>query len=142
LTSRQVLLDTNVVSERWRKRPDAAVAEFLGRLPMATVHVSVLTIGEMRRGAELKRRTDFVAAERLTQWLSEIEREFDERILPVDAATADLWGRLSAQRPRPIVDTLIAATAIVHGMTLVTRNIDDVRDTGARLVNPWTGEEV
>lgn len=142
MTSRAVLLDTNVVSERWRKRPDTTVAAFLERLPASAVHVSVLTIGEMRRGAELKRRTDFVAAERLTQWLSEIERAFDGRILPVDAATADLWGRLSAQRPRPIVDTLIAATAMMHGMTFVTRNIDDVRDTGARLINPWTGEEV
>jgi hypothetical protein len=103
--------------------------------------VSVMTIGELRRGAELKTRKDALGGRALGRWVEQVERSFSARMMGIDRDVADLWGRLAAERPRPVVDTLIAATAIVHGMTLVTRNIADVRDTGVRLVNPWTGEE-
>lgn len=136
------LLDTNFVSELRKPRPDLAALAFYEAVGDTSLFVSVLTIGELRRGAELKSRKDPLGGHALGRWIEQVERSFFDRMLGIDRDAADLWGRLAAQRPRPVVDTLIAATAIVHGMTLVTRNIDDVRDTGARLVNPWTGEEV
>ena len=131
------LLDTNVVSEARRRQPDLKVGAFLDALDAEQMFVSVLTIGELRKGAELRRRVDAVAADRLSKWISRVEDRFISRILPVDRAVADLWGRLAATRPRATVDTLIAATAIVRDLTLVTRNTRDVADTGAAFINPW-----
>ena len=97
----------------------------------------MLTLGELRKGVEARRRTDERAAAGLDEWIAEIEEVYADRLLPVDEAVADLWGRLSASRPRPVIDTLIAATALAHGMTLVTRNVADMNDTGVALINPW-----
>lgn len=97
-----------------------------------------MTLGELRRGAELKFRNDAAGGQALARWVASVEASFGDRIVPVDREVADVWGRLMAQRSRPVVDTLIAATAIVRGMTLVTRNVRDVQDTGVRLVDPWT----
>jgi predicted nucleic acid-binding protein len=133
------LLDTKVVSEVNRPRPNARVAAFLDQLDADDMFVSVLTVGELRRGMEAKRRTDAVMADRLSLWIAQLERSFKDRVLSIDVSIASLWGRLSAARTRPVVDTLIAATAIVHGMTLVTRNVAGMRDTGVRLVDPWLG---
>lgn len=99
--------------------------------------VSVMTLGELRRGAELKARKDFLGGQALMRWVESVETTFGDRVIGVDRDVADVWGRLAAIRPRPVVDTLIAATAIVHGMVLVTRNVADVKDTGVRLVDPW-----
>src|SRR5690606_3994036 len=101
--------------------------------------LSVLTIGEIRRGIELKRRRDEAGARHLDVWLDGLEANFGARILPVDASVAEVWGRLNVPNPRPTVDALIAATAIVHGLTLVTRNVQDVEGTGATAFNPFRG---
>lgn len=131
------MLDTNVVSEVRRARPDGNVSSFLVSIRERHVCLSVLTLGELRKGAEARRRTDVRAADSLDDWIAEIEEVYADRLLPVDEAVADLWGRLSATRPRPVVDTLIAATALAHGMTLVTRNVTDMNDMGVALINPW-----
>jgi predicted nucleic acid-binding protein len=131
------LVDTNVVSEGRRQRPDPQVTHFMQTLRGQPVFISVLTLGELRRGAELRRRSDAVAAEQLAVWIDVTEINFADRVLPVDRAVADIWGKLSADRPRPVVDALIAATALAHDLTLVTRNTRDFADTGVALVNPW-----
>jgi len=131
------LVDTNIVSESRRLRPNAGVAEFLASARAEELFISVLTLGEFRKGVEAKRRTDPAAAEQLEQWAGTIETTFADRILPVDKTVARLWGELSAGRPLPAIDALIAATAITHGLTLVTRNTRDVESTGVRLLNPW-----
>jgi predicted nucleic acid-binding protein len=131
------LLDTNVVSERRKRRPEPRVIAFLDTIEDEYVCLSALTIGELRRGAEMRRPVDGAYARVLDQWIDSIEESFADRILPVDLRAAQLWGRLSAVRPRAVVDTLIVATAIAHDLTLVTRNVRDFADTGVALVNPW-----
>jgi len=91
----------------------------------------------LRKGVAAKRRSDAAAADQLGAWVDGIETNFAARLLPVDAATARHWGELSAQRSLSVIDMLIAATAISHGLTLVTRNTRDVESTGAALVDPW-----
>lgn len=133
----QYLLDTNVLSETRRKQADERVIRFLSSAEQSVLFLSVLTLGELRKGVALKGRSDPSAARALGGWVDGLEFSFADRILGVDAATARLWGELSAQRPRPVVDTLLAATAVVHGLTLVTRNTADVLDTGVSLLDPW-----
>jgi hypothetical protein len=93
----------------------------------------------LRKGVEAKQRTDSVTVARLSAWVDGIETTFADRVLPVDAPAARLWGELSASRTVPVIDTLIAATAITRGLTLVTRNTRDVAGTGVPLVDPWQG---
>lgn len=131
------LFDTNVLSEVNRRQPDVRVLAFVRGLSNEDAYISVLTIGELRRGAVLKRRTDADHADRLDAWIASIEADYGPRILPIDLPTARLWGGLAAGRSRPLADTLIAATAMVHDLTLVTRNTRDFADTGVALVNPW-----
>ncbi|HKO09756.1 MAG TPA: type II toxin-antitoxin system VapC family toxin [Alphaproteobacteria bacterium] len=131
------LLDTNVVSETRKVRADSGVIAFLSAADAAGLFLSVLTLGELRKGVEAKRRSDPVAADRLGAWVDGIETTFADRVLPVDAAIARRWGELSAGRSLPVIDTLIAATAIGHGLTLVTRNTRDLRSTGVALLDPW-----
>jgi len=134
------LLDTNFVSEARKPRPDPGVLAFLQLNDPNSGFISVLTLGELRKGvAALKLRDpDPNAASRLAAWVEGIEVGFADRILGIDAATARLWGEWSAERPRPVVDTLLAATSVVNNLTLVTRNIRDVRDTPVKLHDPWT----
>jgi predicted nucleic acid-binding protein len=136
----QYLLDTNVLSETRKKQPDAKVIAFLTNTDPSTIYISVLTLGELRKGVAQKRRTDPATAAALAAWVDGLEFGFADRILGIDTATAKLWGELSAQRPRPVIDTLLAATAIVHELTFVTRNTSDVQDIDVRLHNPFSKE--
>ena len=131
------LLDTNVISETRKTRADKGVLAFLSAAETAGLFLSVLTLGELRKGVAAKHRTDPAAADRLVAWVDGIETTFADRVLPIDAAIARCWGELSANRSLPVIDTLIAATAISHGLTLVTRNTRDVEATGVQLVDPW-----
>lgn len=131
------LLDTNVVSETRKRRPYSGVLDFLATTEAEQLFVSALTVGELYKGAEAKRVEDPATAENLRDWLTTIETAFTQRVLPVDAIVARRWGMLSARRSLPVVDTLIAATALVHGLTLVTRNVRDVSQTGVVVFNPW-----
>jgi toxin FitB len=131
------LLDINVVSETRRVRADPSVMAFLSTADASSLFISVLTLGELQRGVVAKRRTDPLAADRLGVWVEGIERMFADRILPVDAATARRWGELSAGRSLPVIDTLIAATALVGDLVLVSRNTRDLQTTGATIIDPW-----
>ncbi len=131
------LLDTNVISETRKSRADSGVIAFLSAAETAGLFLSVLTLGELRKGVAAKYRSDPGAADQLGAWVDGIETIFADRVLPIDAAIARRWGELSANRSVPVIDTLIAATAISHGLTLVTRNVRDVESTGVPLVNPW-----
>ncbi len=135
------LLDTNVVSEPTRRRPDARVMEWFTAQPDEALFISVLTLGELRRGILLldagqKRRA-------LLRWLeTEIEPGFADRTLAVDAAVARAWAGLQsdavkAGKPLPVMDSLFAATALAHDLTLATRNTADFAFAGVRLFNPW-----
>jgi predicted nucleic acid-binding protein len=110
---------------------------FMHSIRESDLFLSVLTVGELRKGAEIRARRNPGEGRDLHGWIDRMEVEFEERILPVDIVTARLWGELSAVRPRTVVDTLLAATAIVHKLTLVTRNTRDVSDIGVEIVNPW-----
>ena len=131
------LLDTNVVSEIRKARPNAAVSAFLKELSSERTFISVLTIGELRKGAARRAKPDSGAAAVISQWIESVAGSYGNRILGIDLATARLWGELNATRTRPAIDTLLAATAIHHGLTLVTRNVRDVADTPVILHNPW-----
>jgi predicted nucleic acid-binding protein len=131
------LLDTNVLSETRKKKADAGVIAFLQAGEASTLYISVLTLGELRKGVAKKKREDAEMAKRLADWVDGLEYSFADRILGVDAATARLWGDWSSERPRPVVDTLLAATAVLHGLTLVTRNVRDVRGLAVKLLDPW-----
>ena len=131
------LLDTNFISETRKIRADSGVMAFLSAAETSGLFLSVLTLGELRKGVEAKRRTDAVTADRLGAWVDSIETTFADRVLPVDAAAARLWGELSAGRSLPVIDTLIATTALARGLTLVTRNTREVELTGVPLVDPW-----
>lgn len=132
------LVDTNVVAELARREPDPRVVTWFREVPDAALHLSVLTLGELRKGveslAEVRRR------ERLRVWLeNDLAEWFGERLLPISAAVADRWGCLLAQtaRPMPAIDSLIAATAIHHGLRMVTRNEKDFGFPGLEVINPW-----
>ena len=133
----QYLLDTNILSETRRKQADERVISFLSAAEPSALYVSVLTLGELRKGVALKKRTDPDAAKKLAAWVDGLEYSFAERILGIDAVTARLWGEWSGQRPRPVIDTLIAATAAARELTLVTRNTADVSDLRVNLLDPW-----
>ena len=131
-------IDTNVLSElRKGPRADAGVTQWFADVADDAIFTSVLVLGELRRGVELVRRRDEVAATSLERWLDEMVGWFPERVLPVDDAVADRWGRLNVPNPVPAIDGLLAATALVHGLTLVTRNVSDFASTGVAVHNPF-----
>jgi hypothetical protein len=132
------LLDTNVVSELTRRRPDARVVRWFEATAEETLHLSVLSLGELRGGVEAER--DAARREKLRVFLErELPRRFEDRLLPVSAGVADRWGRLLAEMERavPAIDSLLAATALFHGLRVVTRNVRDFRFPGLEVVNPW-----
>ena len=100
----------------------------------------MLTLGELRKDVALKKRPDPDSAGKLAAWVDGLEYSFADRILGIDAATATVWGKLSAQRSRPVIDTLLAADAVVHALTLVARNTSDVQDIDVKLLDPWQGK--
>ena len=132
------LLDTNVVSElRKRDRANQLVTAWFRERKPEELYLSVLTLGELRRGAERVSRRDPRSAVALRAWLDRTRTRFRDRIVNVDAAVADRWGRLGAADPLPDIDCLLAATALVHGMTVVTRNVSHIAPTGAPHLNPF-----
>jgi predicted nucleic acid-binding protein len=132
------VLDTNVVSEtRKGDRADAGVRAWFSSLSGDQVFLSVLVVGELRRGVENLDRRDPEGARALGRWLNSIVERFEDRILPVDRAVAEEWGRLNVPNPLPVVDGLLAATAKVNGLTLATRNTVDVAASGVPLLNPF-----
>jgi toxin FitB len=132
------LLDTNVLSElRKDVRANVNVQRWWGSVDESSIFLSVLVTGEIRRGIEAIRRRDPRAATILERWLETLVQAHSDRVLPVDAATADQWGKLDAQGSLPVVDGLLAATARVHDLTLVTRNVRDVARSGVDLLNPF-----
>ncbi len=132
------LIDTNALSELKKRQPHPAVAQWFAVRPAAGLYLSVLTLGELRKGIEAMptgmRKASFL------DWLeSDIPSYFAGRILPVDRRIAERWGHLcaTAARPLPAIDSLLAATALEHGLTLVTRNWVDFDLPGIRILNPW-----
>jgi toxin FitB len=133
------LIDTNVVSElRKRDRAHPAVLRWIALTPAKALFTSVLVIGEIRHGVELKRYRDPVQAGRLEHWLHDVIRKFHGRILTVDQRTADAWGHFGIPDPVPDIDGLLGATASVHGLTLVTRDRGAVARYGVSVINPFT----
>ena len=135
------LLDTNVVWELVKPMPDGNVRRWVDEADESILFLSVLTLGEIRKGIEglgLGARRG-----RLESWLQvDLRFRFRDRILPIDVAIADRWGAISAMtaakgKPLPVVDGLLAATALHHNLTLVTRNGSDVGGTGVSTLNPW-----
>lgn len=132
------LIDTNVISElRKGKRADPAVVSWFEGLADDEVFLSALTLGEIRRGIESIRRRDSAAARALESWLGRIAEAHRDRIVPVDRAIAEEWGRMNAPDPLSVVDGLLAATAKVAGLTLATRNTDDIARSGVSFFNPF-----
>ena len=132
------LVDTNVLSELRRKTPDTKVIEWFADRPAVTLYISVLSLGEIRKGIESHK--DASRRHALTDWLqTEVAAFFAGRILPVDALVADRWGRMVADagRPLPTIDSLLAATAVANDLVLVTRNTKDFTDLPVQTFNPW-----
>jgi toxin FitB len=136
--SLKYLLDTNVISEVRKLRPHPQVTAFLASDSAQATCISVMTLGELRKGVKAKAKSDPSGAAALTLWIDELERQFSERILAVDVKVSRIWGVLSAERSRPVIDTLLAATALANDLTLVTRNTKDFKGIDRlALLNPW-----
>ena len=131
------LVDTNVLSELRRPKRSPSVVAWFSSVSVEDLYLSVLTLGELRQGIESLRRKDPKAANALERWFNGICDDFSEKILSVDAAVAERWGRLSNEQPIPSIDGLLAATAAVHDLTIVTRNVADFDRSGVPLINPF-----
>lgn len=132
------LIDTNVISElRKGDRANAAVRSWFGALADGEIYLSVLTIGEIRRGIEAIRRRDPAAGIALESWLGRVHEAHGDQVIQIDRAIAEEWGRMNV--PLPAVDGLLAATAKVNGLVLATRNVGDIERTGVACVNPFAG---
>ena len=132
------LIDTNVISEVGKgRRCDRQVAEWYRGISDDELFLSVLVVGEIRQGIERLRARNPRRAQALEKWLDELLESFGDRVLPVDAKVAQNWGRLNARSSFPVVDSLLAATAEAHGLTLVTRNLKDIERSGVRCINPF-----
>ncbi|AQV95318.1 VapC toxin family PIN domain ribonuclease [Cupriavidus necator] len=136
------LIDTNVISEtRKRERANPGVCAFFRQAARegAALYLSALTVGELQGGiALIRHRGDTAQAAVLEQWLATVLEDFGRQVLPVDADVAQVWGQLRAPRPEHALDKFIAATALIHDLTIVTRNVADFRGTGAMVLNPFT----
>jgi len=133
------LLDTNIISElRKRRRCNPRVARWFAGISEEDIFLSVLTIGELRRGIDGIQRRDQQAAAALNRWLRTLLDTYDDRILTVDRAVAEEWGHMNVPNPLPVIDSLLAATAKIHGLTLATRNTQDIVRTGVDYVDPFS----
>jgi predicted nucleic acid-binding protein len=133
------LLDTNVLSETRKRQPSPGVTEWISATPPDRLHVSVLTLGEIEQGiARIRGRGDQRQASAVERWLRDVAAGFADRVLPVTLPVAAAWGRQQYRQPLPVIDALIAATARVHGMTVVTRNVKDFELAGVEALNPFT----
>lgn len=132
------LLDTCVLSELRKPGCNPGVSAWIARIQPSEAFLSVLTLGEIRRGIELQRRKSPAAAAALERWLHGLEMHYGDRILPISGAVAGTWGRLAPHQPLPVSDGLIAATALEHKLTVVTRNVPDFRRSGVNVLNPFT----
>jgi len=133
------LLDTNIISEiRKRNRADPNVARWVARIPAQEIGTSVLVLAEIRRGIELKRRSDPEQAKSLDRWFSQMRIRLGDRVLPVDESVAEAWALLGIPDPLPLIDGLLAATAKVHNLTLVTRNVAHMAAAGVTLLDPFS----
>jgi len=132
------LLDTNVLSELVRPKPSPSVVAWFDEVPNDSLYISVLTIGEIRKGVELM--PESARKEKLRVWLEHTLPDwFEKRMLVIDGDVAEQWGRLLAKtgRPAPAIDSLLAATALQHGLRMVTRNAKDFEFPGLQVINPW-----
>jgi toxin FitB len=136
------LVDTNVLLElRKGERCDANVSRWFAGVPSEEIFLSVLAVGEIRSGIErIRRRRDARSARALEAWLKGLIAEHSDRILPIDEAVAQEWGRLNVPDPIPVIDGLMASTARVHGLTIATRNLKDMKRTGVECVDPFQEE--
>jgi toxin FitB len=133
------LIDTNVISElRKGERADPAVTSWFAALADEEVYLSVLTIGEIRRGIESIRRRDPDAGAALDSWLGRVYGAHRDRIVGIDRAIAEEWGRMNVPELLPVIDGLLAATAKVTGLVVATRNSEDFAGSGVSLVNPFS----
>ncbi len=133
------LVDTNIISEaRKGKNANPGVREFFKKADVADLYLSVQTIGEIRRGLEnIRHRGDLLQARKLEKWLDLVVTDYADRILSLDEACAQVWGRLMSPHHEHPVDKQIAAIALIHDLTVITRNVDDFRGTGVGLNNPF-----
>ncbi|HLH54087.1 MAG TPA: type II toxin-antitoxin system VapC family toxin [Verrucomicrobiae bacterium] len=133
------LIDTNVLSElRKAKRCDPGVRQWFEGTAAEELFISVLVLGEIRQGIERIRLRDPAQARALEKWLLWIVAEFRDRLLPVDDKVADHWGRLGLQKPVPVLDAFLAATAQVHDLTIISRDEEGFRNTGVTVINPFS----
>jgi predicted nucleic acid-binding protein len=136
------LIDTNIISEvRKGARCDPHVSAWYASIANEDIFLSTLVLGEIRKGVELARPRDAGKAAMLERWLRDVEQAFDGRVLGIDNAVSDRWGRMSAIRPVPVIDGLLAATALTNGLTLVTRNDRDIAGLGVTVLNPFNAAE-
>ncbi len=132
------LLDTNILSElRKENRCDEGVRKWFDHVAAEELFVSVLVLGEIRKGIERIRLRDPSQALALEKWLRSISDDFADRLLPVDERVADRWGRLGLGQPVPVIDALLAATAMAHNLVVVSRDEDGFKNTGAQVLNPF-----
>ena len=136
-----LLLDTNVLSAIRRPGRHPQVTQWLAAQQPAQLFLSAVTIGEIRRGITLQESRDAAFARGLTAWLSRLLTLFEDRVLAFDVHVAQRWGRLSASLGHDSVDLMIAATALEHGLTVVSRNVKHFEPTGVRVLNPFGNEE-
>ena len=132
------LIDTNCLSELRRRTPSPIVAQWFSKRPSRATYLSVLSLAEIRKGAESAKDASLRASP--LDWLElELPAFYQNRLLAVDQAVADQWGRLwaAAGKPLPVIDSLLAATALVHRLTIVTRNVKDFQGLGVQVLNPW-----
>ena len=134
------LVDTNIISEaRKGRKANPGVQEFFKKTDATDLYLSVQTIGEIRRGLEnIRRRGDLPQARKLEKWLDLVVTDYADRILSFDEECAQVWGRLMSPHHQHPIDKQIAAIALIHDLTVITRNLDDFRSTGVKVVNPFT----